>query len=64
MVFVGHTVISMQAELHGNHLLPTSVSQVASNVNPGGNMEGKETGTAAGFIRSWCSRCPPSSSPG
>jgi len=43
IIFVGHTVISMQAELHGNQLLPTSVSQVASNVNPGGNMEGKET---------------------
>jgi potassium-transporting ATPase potassium-binding subunit len=43
LIFVGHTVISMQAELHGNHLLPSSVSQFASSVNPGGNMEGKET---------------------
>jgi len=43
IIFVGHTVVSMQAELHGNHLLPASVSQVASGVNPGGNMEGKET---------------------
>jgi K+-transporting ATPase ATPase A chain len=43
IVFVGHTVISMQAERHGNQLLPASVSQVASNVNPGGNTEGKET---------------------
>jgi potassium-transporting ATPase potassium-binding subunit len=43
IIFVGHTVVSMQAELHGNHLLPASVSQVASADNPGGNMEGKET---------------------
>jgi potassium-transporting ATPase potassium-binding subunit len=43
IIFVGHTVISMQAELHGNHLLPASVSQAASGVSPGGNMEGKET---------------------
>ena len=43
IIFVGHTVVSMQAELHGNHLLPASVSQAASNVSPGGNMEGKET---------------------
>jgi potassium-transporting ATPase potassium-binding subunit len=42
-IFLGHTTIAMQAELHGNHLLPSSVSQVASGVNPGGNMEGKET---------------------
>ena len=42
-IFLGHTVIAMQAELHGNHLLPSSVSQVASGVNPGGNLEGKET---------------------
>jgi potassium-transporting ATPase potassium-binding subunit len=43
IIFLGHTVVSMQAELHGNHLLPASVSQVASADNPGGNMEGKET---------------------
>ena len=43
VIFLGHTVIAMQAELHGNHLLPSSVSQVASGVNPGGNLEGKET---------------------
>jgi potassium-transporting ATPase potassium-binding subunit len=43
VIFLGHTVVSMQAELHGNHLLPASVSQVASADNPGGNMEGKET---------------------
>jgi potassium-transporting ATPase potassium-binding subunit len=42
IIFVGHTVLSMQAELHGNHLLPASVSQAASNVSPGGNMEGKD----------------------
>jgi potassium-transporting ATPase potassium-binding subunit len=41
-LFLGHTVIAMQAELHGNSQLPASVSQVASAVNPGGNMEGKE----------------------
>ena len=43
LIFLAHTMIAMQAELHGNHLLPSSVSQVASSVNPGGNMEGKET---------------------
>ena len=42
ILFLGHTVISMQAEAHGNHLLPAAVSQIASNSNPGGNMEGKE----------------------
>jgi K+-transporting ATPase ATPase A chain len=43
LIFVAHTVVSMQAEHHGNSLLPASVSQVASGVSPGGNMEGKET---------------------
>ncbi|HUA29549.1 MAG TPA: potassium-transporting ATPase subunit KdpA [Streptosporangiaceae bacterium] len=43
IIFVGHTVVSMQAELHGNHLLPATVSQVAGSDSPGGNMEGKET---------------------
>ncbi len=43
IIFLGHTVVSMQAEGHGNQLLPASVSQVASGDNPGGNMEGKET---------------------
>jgi potassium-transporting ATPase potassium-binding subunit len=43
VIFLGHTVVSMQAEAHGNHLLPATVSQVASNSSPGGNMEGKET---------------------
>ena len=42
-IFIGHTVVSMQAELHGNHALPASVSQVATADSPGGNMEGKET---------------------
>jgi K+-transporting ATPase ATPase A chain len=42
ILFVGHTVISMQAEAHGNHLLPATVTQVVSAHNPGGNMEGKE----------------------
>jgi potassium-transporting ATPase potassium-binding subunit len=41
-LFLGHTVVAMQAELHGNSQLPASVSQVASAINPGGNMEGKE----------------------
>jgi len=41
-LFLGHTVIAMQAELHGNSQLPASVSQVASAINPGGNLEGKE----------------------
>ncbi len=43
VIFVGHTVVSMQAELHGNHLLPATVSQVPDGDSPGGNMEGKET---------------------
>jgi K+-transporting ATPase ATPase A chain len=43
IIFLGHTLVSMQAELHGNHLLPASVSQAASSVSPGGNMEGKQT---------------------
>ena len=43
ILFVGHTVVSMQAEAHGNHLLPATVSQVAGSNSPGGNMEGKET---------------------
>jgi len=38
IIFLGHTVISMQAEARGNHLLPATVSQVASRSNPGGNM--------------------------
>jgi len=43
VIFLAHTIVSMQAELHGNHLLPASVSQAASSLSPGGNMEGKET---------------------
>ena len=42
VIFLGHTMVSMQAEVHGNHLLPATVSQVVSNTSPGGNMEGKE----------------------
>jgi potassium-transporting ATPase potassium-binding subunit len=42
VIFLGHTVVSMQAELHGNHLLPATVSQAASGTSPGGNLEGKE----------------------
>jgi K+-transporting ATPase ATPase A chain len=42
-IFLAHTVIAMQAELHGNPMLPSSVSQIASGTSPGGNMEGKET---------------------
>ena len=43
IIFLGHTMVSMQAEVHGNHLLPPTVSQTVSNTSPGGNMEGKET---------------------
>jgi len=43
VIFLGHTLISMQAEAHGNHLLPATVSQAESTANPGGSMEGKET---------------------
>ncbi len=42
VLFLAHTVISMQAEAHGNGLLPVSVSQLAAADNPGGNLEGKE----------------------
>ena len=42
VIFVGQTVVSMQAELHGNHLLPAAVSQAAGSSSPGGNLEGKE----------------------
>jgi potassium-transporting ATPase potassium-binding subunit len=38
IIFLGHTMVSMQAEVHGNHALPASVSQSSY-----GNMEGKET---------------------
>jgi K+-transporting ATPase ATPase A chain len=43
MLFVGLTLISMQAEAHGNPLLPARVSQTASSQNIGGNLEGKES---------------------
>jgi potassium-transporting ATPase potassium-binding subunit len=42
-IFLGHTMVSMQAEVHGNGLLPASVSQSVGATSPGGNMEGKET---------------------
>jgi potassium-transporting ATPase potassium-binding subunit len=42
IIFLGHTMVSMQAEIHGNHLLPASVSQTVSADNPGGNQEGKD----------------------
>jgi Potassium-transporting ATPase A subunit len=41
-IFLVHTTIAMQAELHGNSMLPAGVQQVATATNPGGNMEGKE----------------------
>jgi len=43
VIFLGHTMVSMQAEVDGNHLLPASVSQMVTASSPGGNMEGKET---------------------
>lgn len=43
VIFLGHTLVSMQAEVHGNHQLPASVSQTVTASSPGGNMEGKET---------------------
>ena len=43
IIFLGHTMISMQAEVHGNPRLPASVSQAVTGTSPGGNMEGKET---------------------
>jgi K+-transporting ATPase ATPase A chain len=43
ILFLGLTLLSVQAEAHGNHLLPAGVSQSASGHNPGGNMEGKES---------------------
>jgi len=46
ILFVGHTLVSMEAEAHGNHLLPANVSQAASNASPGGNIEGKRCGSA------------------
>jgi potassium-transporting ATPase potassium-binding subunit len=43
VIFLGHTMVSMQAEAHGNYALPSSVSQLVTASNPGGDMEGKET---------------------
>jgi potassium-transporting ATPase potassium-binding subunit len=42
VIFLVHTTIAMQAELHGNSMLPAGVQQVATATSPGGNMEGKE----------------------
>src|ERR1700735_1602369 len=42
LIFVAETVVSMQAEHHGDSLPPGPVSQVHSGGRPGGNMEGKE----------------------
>jgi K+-transporting ATPase ATPase A chain len=42
ILLIGPTVLSMQAESHGNHLLPSTVSQSVIATNPGGNMEGEE----------------------
>jgi potassium-transporting ATPase potassium-binding subunit len=42
-IFIGHTVVSMQAEVHGNPSIPASVSQLVTSTSPGGNLEGKET---------------------
>ena len=43
IIFLGHTMISMQAEVHGNPRFPATVSQAVTPTSPGGNMEGKET---------------------
>jgi potassium-transporting ATPase potassium-binding subunit len=43
IIFGAHTVVSMQAEVHGNPHLPATISQVVNGTSPGGNMEGKET---------------------
>jgi potassium-transporting ATPase potassium-binding subunit len=42
VIFIGHTLVSMEAEAHGNSLLPASVTQTVTASSPGGNMEGKE----------------------
>ncbi|HMK98865.1 MAG TPA: potassium-transporting ATPase subunit KdpA, partial [Acidimicrobiales bacterium] len=42
VLFAAHTLIGMQAEAHGNHLIPDSVSQHVTATSPGGNLEGKE----------------------
>ena len=43
VIFLGHTMLSMQAEAHGNPHLPATVSQAVTAGSPGGNLEGKET---------------------
>jgi K+-transporting ATPase ATPase A chain len=42
LLFLGHTVVSAQAETRGNSLLPATVSQAVTPQSPGGNLEGKE----------------------
>jgi potassium-transporting ATPase potassium-binding subunit len=42
VLFAAHTLVGMQAEAHGNHLLPATVSQQVTAKSPGGNVEGKE----------------------
>src|SRR5258707_1587850 len=42
VILLAPTLIFIQAEARGNHLLPATVSQTASSSNPGGNMEGKQ----------------------
>jgi K+-transporting ATPase ATPase A chain len=42
ILFATHTIVGMQAEAHGNSMLPAAVSQKVGGSNIGGNMEGKE----------------------
>lgn len=42
IILFGHTVVGMQAEAHGNHLISPTVAQAVTTRNVGGNMEGKE----------------------
>ena len=46
VIFVAHTVVSMQAERHRDHLLPASVSQAASNLSPAGTWRGRRHASA------------------
>jgi K+-transporting ATPase ATPase A chain len=42
ILFASHTLIGMQAESHGNSVLPVTIDQKVGGNNIGGNMEGKE----------------------
>jgi len=42
VIFLAHTTVAMQAELHGKLAAAAGVQQIASATSPGGNMEGKE----------------------